>query len=145
MTKIDSTVEKLLERPMAKNIMKLLADEDLSIPQIVKKMQSSDIQTIVAFFAELQHFGLIELTDLSSRKSVENKQEKSQNLLDFEILAPRATQFPPLGISVKEYNLLWDDFSRDNGQINLQQLENLTFTVPSNLKHLFKTEKPSNI
>ncbi|MHA2289351.1 MAG: hypothetical protein ACXABG_11255 [Promethearchaeota archaeon] len=143
MSKIDSTAEKLLERPIAREIMKHLVENDLSIPQIAKKMQSLDIQTIIAYFAELQRFGLIELTKNTTNKIKKTKPAISQPLPEYEILNPKSSQFPPLGISVMEYNKLWES-SRDNRQINLQKLEKSTFTIPSTLKHLFKGEQNDN-
>ena len=144
MKKFDITAEKLLERPIARQIMKLLVDNNLSISEIVKKIPNSDSQTIIAFLAELQRFGLIELSETSSKETEDVPKNQSQNFLEIEAFNTKISQFPPLGISIMEYNKLWENISRENGQINLKELENSTFTVPSTLKHLFKTEKPTN-
>ncbi|MHA1994263.1 MAG: hypothetical protein ACW97Z_06965 [Candidatus Hodarchaeales archaeon] len=145
MSKIDSTAEKLLERPITREIMKHLVDNDLSIPQIAKKMKSFDIQTIIAFFAELQRFGLIELTDHHSKKTEVKEEAVSLTVAEYEITNAKSSLFPPLGISVMEYNRLWENISGDNTQINLQELENSTFTIPSSLKHLFKDEQSNKV
>ncbi|MHA1976153.1 MAG: hypothetical protein ACW98F_00825 [Candidatus Hodarchaeales archaeon] len=145
MKKIDSTTEKLLERPMAKQIMKLLVDNNLSIRQILKKISDSDIQTIIAFLAELQRFGLVELSVTSSKETEDPRKDTSQNFLENEIINSKIAQFPPLGISVMEYNKLWEEISKDNGQINIREIENSTFTIPSNLKHLFKSEQQNDV
>ncbi len=144
MENVDNQTKKLLERPLAKEIMKLLTKNDLSISQIINKMKNFDTQTIIAFLTELQRFGLIEQTSSSMESYDELEKKRSPIKESNENFTDKTTQFPPLKISVMAYNKLWEDASRENGQINLHDLEKYTFTVPSTLKQLFKPDKSNN-
>jgi hypothetical protein len=144
MHEIDSRIKILIEKPLAKEILKLLVDNDLSIPQMIEKIQDVNTQTLIAFLTELQRFGLIELTDTSPSHVNNEKNSKSRVLIDFDLTNQKPAQFPYLGIPVNRYNQLWEDLSKENDQINIQELENSTFTIPDPLKHLFKEKNKSD-
>jgi hypothetical protein len=140
-----SQLEKMLNQPIAKKILKLLAKEDLSITQVSKKMNSIDIQTIIAFIAELQRLGLI---IPASNESIERKTNEVENNLENPndmIQIPRHEWFSPLGLAIPEYNALWEEVVEQKGKSNPKVLDNLIFTIPDTLKEQFKNDNPDTI
>jgi predicted transcriptional regulator len=137
-----SQLEKMLNQPIAKKILEFLTKEDLSITQIFKKMNNIDIQTIIAFIAELQRLGLIIPT---SNESIERKTNEVEN--NFEnpnemIQIPRHEWFSPLGLPIPDYNALWEEVVKQKGKSNPKVLDNLIFTIPDTLKEQFKNDNP---
>ena len=140
-----SQLEKMLNQPIAKKILEFLTKEDLSITQISKKMNTIDIQTIIAFVAELQRLGLI---IPSSNESIERKTNEVEN--NFEnpnemIQIPRHEWFSPLGLAIPEYNALWEEVVKQKGKSNPKVLDNLIFTIPETLKEQFKNDNPDPV
>ncbi len=145
MNEIDSMIQRLLEKPLVKEVLQHLVDNDLSISQMIEKIQGVNPQTLIAFIAELQRFGLIELSDTSSKHANNEKNPKSGKLLEHDLTNLNPAQFPPLGLPLNKYNQLWEDISRENDQINIRELENTTFTVPGPLKPLFRKENEGEL
>jgi len=138
MLEIDSQIEKMLNRPIAKEILGFLAKKDLSISQISEKLHDIDIQMIIAYFAELQRLGLV---TPSSNEFIEEKEDEIANNIEdpSEILQiPRPEWFSPLGLAIPEYNALWEEASKKKGKSRPKILNNLIFTIPDTLKEHFK-------
>ena len=136
----NSQIDKILNQPIAKEILGFLVKEDLSIIQISEKLQNIDIQKIIAYCAELQRLGLILP---SSNEFTEVKTNEIKNNIDrpgeiFQI--PRHEWFSPLGLALPEYNALWEETSRKKGKSSPKILDNLIFTIPDKLKEHFKED-----
>ena len=144
MLKKKSQIEKMLNQPIAKEILGFLAKEDLSIVQISEKLQNIDIQKIIAYFAELQRLGLI---IPSSNEFIEGKESEIENTVDKpgEILPiPRHEWFSPLGLALPEYSALWEETGKKKGKSIPKILDNLIFTIPDTLKEHFKKYNPDS-
>jgi hypothetical protein len=128
---------KLLKRPMAKKILELLLEETLSITQIVEILKNSDKQTIIAFLTELQRYGLIETKSSPSREIPKEKEEKRSFPSKTLSMNEQENWLPPLGISVTEYNVLWQELSKNSSQ-NIPLLDRLYFMVPEHFKQRIK-------
>ena len=137
-----SQLKKMLNQPIAKKILEFLTKKDLTIAQISKKMNTIDIQTIIAFIAELQRLGLI---IPASNESIERKPNEVENNFDKpdEMLhIPRHEWFSPLGLAIPEYNALWEEVVKQKGKSYPKVLDNLIFTIPETLKEQFKNDNP---
>ena len=136
----NSQIEKMLNQPIAQEILGFLANEDLSIAQISEKLKNIDIQKIIAYLAELQRLGLI---TPSSNEFIEKETNQIENNNDrpSEILQIlRHEWFSPLGLAIPEYNALWEETSRKKGKSSPKILDNLIFTIPDKLKEHFKED-----
>lgn len=140
MSKKGSQIEKVLNQPVAKTILQLLTKEPLSISQIYKKLQNIDIQTIIAFIVELQRFGLIIPSSKEFNKQKTNETEKDINKLDEIMQIPRHEWFSPLGLTIPEYNSLWEEVGKKKGSSYPEILNTLIFTIPDTLKEQFKND-----
>ncbi|MHA1236935.1 MAG: hypothetical protein ACTSQ9_04665, partial [Candidatus Hodarchaeales archaeon] len=137
-------IEKMLNQPIAKEILGFLAKEDLSIIQISEKLQNIDIQKIIAYCAELQRLGLIipsqnEFTEVQTNE-IKNNFDKPDEILQI----PHHEWFSPLGLALPEYNALWEETSRKKGKSSPKILNNLIFTIPDSLKEHFKEDNPDS-
>jgi hypothetical protein len=140
-----SQLKKMLNQPIAKKILEFLTKKDLTIAQISKKMNTIDIQTIIAFIAELQRLGLI---IPASNESIERKANEVENSIEIPnemIQIPRHEWFSPLGLAIPEYNALWEEVVKQKGKSNPKVLDNLIFTIPDTLKEQFKNDKPDPV
>jgi hypothetical protein len=141
----NSQIDKMLNQPIAQKILEFLAKEDLSIPQMSEKLHETDIQNIIAYFAELQRLGLI---IPSSKEPFETKTEEGDDINDklSEIVRiPRHEWFSSLGLGLPEYNALWEEISKKKGKSHPSVLDNLLFTVPEPLKDRFKKDNPESL
>ena len=144
MLKKNSQIDRMLNQPIAQEILGFLAKEDLSIVQISEKLQNINIQKIIAYIAELQRLGLVipssnEFTKVKTNE-IENNIEKSGEILQVS----RHEWFSPLGLALPEYNALWEETSKKKGKSSPKILDNLIFTIPDTLKEYFKKDNPDS-
>ena len=71
---------KLLKNPISIPILQMLSKKQLSIPQIIKSLQLTDKQAVIAVLGELYHFGLVERVEqaaleISSQNQIQQKRE----------------------------------------------------------------------
>jgi len=144
MFKKNSQIEKVLNQPIAQQILEFLSKEDLSIPQISERLHNIDIQKIIAYFAELQRLGLITLSSNEFIKKdtneIENKLDKPSEILQI----PRHDWFSPLGLAIPEYNALWEELNEKKRKSHPKILDDLIFTIPDTLKEYFKKDNPDS-
>ena len=139
----NSQIQKILNQQTAQRILEFLSKEDLSLAQISEKLIPVDLQTIIAYFAELQRLGLI---IPSSNESIERKTNEIENNLEKNeetLQIPRHEWFSPLGLALPEYNALWEEINEKKGISNPKILDSLIFTIPDTLKEYIKKNNPN--
>ncbi len=131
-----NTIAKLLENPISIPILKLLAKNQLSIPQITKSLQDidTDTQTVIAVLGELYHFGLVErveptVLDTSTQNRIQPKTDAGFSP------EPRPKIYTtPLGIPLPAYVSLWEEVNQHPDQLNSSELNSWLFSVPEYLR-----------
>lgn len=132
-----SSVQKLLEKPVVKDILELLVKDRLSISQIIDKLKIDDVQMILAILTELQYFGVITPLKAENNEKLEiQNQHKDVSSTDSLINLP-STLDPPLGIPIGDYNTLWKKISESNRNSDLSILKIVNFTLNASFKEKF--------
>ena len=131
------SVQKLLEKPVVKDILELLVKDVLSISQIIDKLKNDDVQMILAILTELQYFGVITPLKVENKEKYEiQNQHKDVSSADSLINLP-STLDPPLGIPIGDYNTLWKKISESNRNSDLSILKIVNFTLNASFKEKF--------
>jgi hypothetical protein len=125
-------LEKLLKNPITIPILKLLALNPLTIPQIATDLQL-ELLPCIAVMSEMFHFGLVRSTQRPSNE---------QTLPDRFPLDLTDTS---LGLPMSEYLELWEGLQQNSDQVDLEQLKRKVFTVPPHLVTPLKQHESEEI
>ena len=141
MSKTNIQLEKILKQPIAQKILRILVEEELTVWEISEKIQNIDIQKIIAFLAELQRLGLIIPSSKELKEPDKRENKKNLEIPDEIIHLPHHEWFTPLGLSIPEYNALWDETGKKDKNIENRLLERMKFTLPEKMKEYIKKKE----
>jgi hypothetical protein len=134
----NSSFNEFVEKPLVKAILKALVMEELTIPQLRRKIDINDNRLLIAYLTELQYLGLV-----IPIKKENNQDSKEPNHLEYfqglDLLINSQTKWDsPLGISIAEYNTIWQKITKENKNDDLEPLKTIAFTIPAPFKQKFK-------
>jgi hypothetical protein len=134
----DSSFNEFMGKPLVKAILRELTKEELTIPQLMKKLDIDDYRLLVAYVTELQYQGLvIPIIKENNQELREGNQFK--DLLGSDLLINSQTKWKtPLGISISDYNRIWQNISEDKKIDDLKSLNSIIFTISAPLKQKLK-------
>lgn len=121
-------IAKLLDNQNAILILQLLSKKPLSIPQIVESLSNIGSQSIIAILGELHRFKLVQRINKSDSKPF------SEDSLEMSFDERIKIDVGTLGIPLSEYVSAWEEISRNPAKVNLRELTDFYFTLPSYIK-----------
>ncbi|MFX0084543.1 MAG: hypothetical protein ACFFAU_02620 [Candidatus Hodarchaeota archaeon] len=121
-------IAKLLDNPNAVQILKLLSEKPLSIPQIIESQPSIDSHNIIAILVELHRFKLIKLINKEISELFQ------ENHLEMNLKDELGINVGTLGISLPVYVSIWEELDKNPNKVNFKELNGIYISLPKYIR-----------
>ena len=127
MQKLDLIV-KLLDNPIAVQILKLLSEKPLSIHQIVESQSNIDSKNIIAILVELHRFKLIKRANREDSEVFQNDQPEMNFKHEIDI------NVGTLGIPLPDYVSIWEEIEKYPNKVDFKEFNGVYFSLPEYIR-----------
>ena len=125
-------LNKLLENPNVLEILSLLCERNMTLPEIISVKKEIEGQKILAFLGELSYYGIISVEKEQGKKKKDNDSQNPNSPLLGENFTPMSIleiNSPFFGLSAMEFTTIWEEVNKDSDKVEFLTSNQINFSL----------------
>ncbi len=134
-------LNKLLENPNVLEILSLLCERNMTLPEIISVKKEIEGQKILAFLGELSYYGIISVEKEQGKKKKDNDSQNPNSPLLGENFTPMSIleiNSPFFGLSAMEFTTIWEEVNKDSDKVEFLTSNQINFSLSHEIKAKLK-------